>query len=379
MKPSANEFLIVVLGGPSEGESIVLHLGNDKWMIIDSGITGKDVLALKYLDDNDISYDNVENIVCTHWHADHVYGMGKILTACKNAKFWVPIVSQSRMMPLFFVKRMEKKDIHDYQTVAEEYSFCMALAKKRGKLEYLYKDVNIKKIRDYNHLMSIDALSPSNGMYSKYQKLWASRNNEHFDECGVDPNKSSVAIGVSIDDKLHFLFGADLECNRSNQDTDYEGCQLKCQQRKEVGWCNVCCDSSTYEIHGKYDYVKIIHHSSKTGYCPNMWEKKVKDEVIGVTTVFGKDGLPKLDMEVLYWDKCRDYYVTAPPLAYEQPQQDTDIENMMQTGVVDDIKIVPKTYGVVASKFSIDACEYKGTELDGTAFKFTENHIYRFE
>lgn len=195
----------------------------------------------------------------------------------------------------------------------------------------------------------------------------------------MDPNKSSVAIGISIDDKLHFLFGADLECNRQNQDTDYEGCLRKCQRRKDVGWCNVCCESSIYGIHGKYDYVKIIHHSSKTGYCPGMWEKKVTDNVVGVSTVFAKDGLPKSDMEVMYWDKCKDYFITAPPSHYQQTTDPTDIERMQEEGIVSDIKVVPRTYGVVSSKYNIENCAYEGTELGGTAFKFREKHIYMFE
>lgn len=105
MIPNSNEFLIVVLGGPSEGESIVVHLGDNRWMIIDSGKVGNDVMAVKYFVDNGIPFENVDIIVCTHWHADHVYGIGDILTKCENAKFWVPIVSQSKMMPYYFAKK----------------------------------------------------------------------------------------------------------------------------------------------------------------------------------------------------------------------------------------------------------------------------------
>ena len=379
MIPNPNEFLIVVLGGPSEGESIVVHLGDNRWMIIDSGKVGNDVMAVKYFVDNGIPFENVDIIVCTHWHADHVYGIGEILTKCENAKFWVPIVSQSKMMPYYFAKKIEKRDLHDFETVAQEYSYSMDLANKRKKLDYLYKDVNICKTRIYNHLISVDALSPSSGMYNKYQQLWASRKNDNFAESGVDPNKSSVAIGISIDDKLHFLFGADLECNRKNQDADYEGCMQKCQRRKDVGWCNVCCESSIYGIHGKYDYVKIIHHSSNTGYCPSMWENKVSDNVVGVTTVFAKDGLPQRDMEVMYRDKCEAYFVTAPPSQFQKITAPTDIERMQEEGIVSDIKVVPRTYGVVSSKYNIEDCVYEGTELDGTAFKFREKHIYMFE
>ena len=373
IKPNPNEFLIVVLGGPCEGESIVVHLGNDRWMIIDSCKVGKDVLALKFLTDNEIPYSNVDFIVCTHWHADHICGLGEILKSCENAKFLVPIVSQSKIMPYFFIEKIKEKDIHDFETVAEEYAYCMKLANKRKKLSYLFNDVNILKSNVFNHQICIDALSPSSGMFSKYQKLWASRKASDFKESGVDPNKSSVAIGVSIDNKLHFLFGADLECNR--QDSDFVNCNKKCQKRKDVGWCNVCCDSNTYNYHGKYDYVKIIHHSSRNGYCPDMWNNKVSKNVVGVSTIFDKDGLPAPDMGNLYWALCKDYYVTASPSYDQQHEGDTAIERMQQEGVVEDIKVIHRTFGTVVSKYNIENCTYEGTVLDGAAFKFTEERV----
>ena len=97
------------------------------------------------------------------------------------------------------------------------------------------------------------------------------------------------------------------------------------------------------------------------------------------TTVFAKDGLPKRDMEVMYWDKCEDYFVTAPPSQFQKITAPTDIERMQEEGIVSDIKVVPRTYGVVSSKYNIEDCVYEGTELDGTAFKFREKHIYMFE
>ena len=371
MRPNSNEFLIVVLGGAGEGESIVVHIGDDRWMIIDSCRVGQETLALKYLKDNEIPFNNVDYIVCTHWHADHVYGLGEILLNCENARFLVPLVSQSKMMPYYFVKKIAEKDIHDFETVAHEFKFCMDLAKKRGKLGYLGKDKNIFKGKKYDHVLCIDALSPSDAMLTKYQKLWASRKDDDFDESGVDPNKSSVAIGVSIDDKLHFMFGADLECNRPDGDDDFANCVHMCQRRKDVGWCNVCCESTIYNYHGKYDYVKIIHHSSKTGYCPSMWDNKVSGNVIGVSTVFSKDGLPTSDMGKIYMRRCKDYYVAAPPQNYQQPDSETDIERMQQAGVVSDIMVIPRTYGSIVSRFNIENCTYEGTELAGTAFKYT--------
>lgn len=49
-----------------------------------------------------------------------------------------------------------------------------------------------------------------------------------------------------------------------------------------------------------------------------------------------------------------------------------------ERGRVSDIKVLPRTYGTVASKYNIEECKYEGTELGGTAFRFEEKHIYKF-
>ena len=212
-KPVADEFLITVLGGASEGESIVVHLGDNHWMIIDSCKVGDDVLPLKYLVDIGVSCDLVEYVVCTHWHADHVKGLGMILDKCENAKFVIPILSQSEIMPSYFAMKIYKQDLSslDYKTVSEEYRYCMNLANKRNKIEYKLKDSNIFTGRVCGNRVSVDVLSPSNDMYNKYQRLWASKEGKcRFLESGVDPNKASLAIGISVDEALFFLLGADL-------------------------------------------------------------------------------------------------------------------------------------------------------------------------
>ena len=86
--PGANELELTLLG-PGYGESVILHLGNGEWAIIDScldsdGRPG----ALRYLDD--IGVDPAENvvlIVASHWHDDHIRGLANLLQLCPRARF----------------------------------------------------------------------------------------------------------------------------------------------------------------------------------------------------------------------------------------------------------------------------------------------------
>jgi len=80
----------VSLFGPGYGESVVLHLGANAWFIVDSCIdpTTGDPAPLTYL--HQIQIDpatSVQQVIATHWHDDHIRGLGRIFDACASAEF----------------------------------------------------------------------------------------------------------------------------------------------------------------------------------------------------------------------------------------------------------------------------------------------------
>ena len=86
--PRPDEIEVSLLG-PGYGESVVVHLGDGEWMVVDS-CTGSDgePAALEYL--NGIGVDpgsSVKMIVATHWHDDHTRGMSRIVEECTSARF----------------------------------------------------------------------------------------------------------------------------------------------------------------------------------------------------------------------------------------------------------------------------------------------------
>ncbi|MFC1926027.1 MBL fold metallo-hydrolase, partial [Chloroflexota bacterium] len=91
--PPASDELEISIFGSGYGESILLHIGNNQWIIIDSCLdnrTGRPA-ALVYLNNIGLDVTNaVKVIVATHWHDDHIKGISAICRECRNAKFVIP-------------------------------------------------------------------------------------------------------------------------------------------------------------------------------------------------------------------------------------------------------------------------------------------------
>lgn len=79
------------LFGPGYGESVLMHLGANKWLIVDSCIemsSGKPA-ALGYLDRLGVDAStSVLYLVATHWHDDHVGGFAAQVERCKQARVY---------------------------------------------------------------------------------------------------------------------------------------------------------------------------------------------------------------------------------------------------------------------------------------------------
>lgn len=88
--PPRNNELELSLFGPGVGESAVIHLGNGRWMIVDSCRSGKEgcPAALEYLERIGVNIEHdVRLIVATHWHDDHIRGLATLVKRATNAEF----------------------------------------------------------------------------------------------------------------------------------------------------------------------------------------------------------------------------------------------------------------------------------------------------
>ena len=78
--------------GPGFGECIVVHVGEGKWVVVDScvesGERDKRPVAERYLRALNVRLESdVILIVATHWHSDHICGLGRLVDLCSGAEF----------------------------------------------------------------------------------------------------------------------------------------------------------------------------------------------------------------------------------------------------------------------------------------------------
>src|SRR5688572_8544014 len=89
MPPDPNEVEVSVFG-PGHGECVVVHLGDGEWMVVDSCRHFEDgrAAALRYLEAEGVAVETaVKLVIVTHWHDDHIRGLGEIAERCSSARF----------------------------------------------------------------------------------------------------------------------------------------------------------------------------------------------------------------------------------------------------------------------------------------------------
>ena len=381
-KPLFDELEITLIGaGSNAGESVVVHIADNKWMIIDSCKYSGEILPLYYLHKKEVCLDNVIFVVCTHWHTDHVRGMSEVISQCPNAKFVMPAFSDKKKV----FETLFKESISNQSPIARELHGCLkAIRDRQGGLNrpmYLGPRDDIRTI-PYNGVnVELRSFSPSDHAKELYDQLLAQSTFQEMAETELETNMCSSVIDITTDNQLlNILLGADLECNRD--DLTNLDCKNKCEECSSMGWCNVIFESEKYKQRKKYNYIKAAHHSSVNGYCPSLMDEKVDKTTTIITTTIFKNGagvrLPQQDMMTLYLSKVDNYFITASR-SKQLPVKDTksEIESMRHEGV-ECVKVVEDHCGMITSRYNINTGQLVTHQLWGDARKVDETLIQNF-
>lgn len=98
LAPPAHDEIEVSIFGPGYGEAIAVHVGNNKWILVDSCIDSdtKTPASIQYLNALGLNpADVVRLVVVTHWHDDHVRGLSQMHAQCSSARFVMPSAMDS--------------------------------------------------------------------------------------------------------------------------------------------------------------------------------------------------------------------------------------------------------------------------------------------
>jgi Metallo-beta-lactamase superfamily len=281
--PGPDEFELSFFG-PGFGECIVVHVGDGHWSIIDSCVDTKDTadrrpVAEKYLRAIGVPLNpGVELIVASHWHSDHVRGLGRLVELCGNARF---ACAQAMVG-------------EEFQVFAEQMATAAAatdgakLTDFREAIRHIKARNGVIRFATGNKLMSawssphepgsnrcsIRALSPSDREYTLFLEEIAAARPEPTQPkraaVPTSPNLVSVVLHVQFE-RASVLLGADMEAHHD----------------PSRGWTAAVAEGRMAGL-GKSDVLKVPHHGSQTGHHEEVWRDLLISRPLGVVTPFNR-------------------------------------------------------------------------------------------
>ncbi|WP_270889980.1 MBL fold metallo-hydrolase [Pedococcus sp. 5OH_020] len=302
--PDADEFEVSVFG-PGKGESSALHLGDGRWIVVDScrdQRSGQNAV-LRYFESIGVDpASQVEMVVATHAHDDHIAGISEIFDACTDADFVCPTaLSREEFAALIELDALattglKKRNFGEFRQVNDlilSRGMTTGMSRRRYALEGRLLHPRITGTA--SPAVSVRSLSPSDQAVSlTLQKL-----HKYFPSPGstirppfVDPNELAVALWVEVGDKSALL-GADLL-------TGPAGC----------GWGAVL---STFSPESRASFYKVAHHGSTNADHPEVWARLLTDQPVAVIAPYRSSGLPTTAQQAELCRRTPSVYATATP------------------------------------------------------------------
>lgn len=311
--PPADDEVEVCLLGRGRGESIVVHLLDGRWMIVDSfNRRREEPAALWYLRSLGVEPDQVEIIVVTHFHADHHLGIDRLHDRCRSAR-------------LFTTGAMGKEQFRKVRGSADAAPVLGALAAtiERAKDRVLADGAAGHLPAQVGQLVAdvggsvVRALSPtSRAMVASDQELgvaltigWDAVESQLRDD-----NRCSVVLHLDLRG-VNALLCADLP------------------RHPKYGWAAVLGDP----LHGgltRVDLVKAGHHGSVTAHDDAMWARLVDPEPVICVAPYSSSRLPgPADVERLR-GQCGELWQAAPSDGQWITEDGMSISVKGQTGFI---------------------------------------------
>ena len=269
--PSESEFELTLFG-PGYGESMVLHVGDGDWLVVDSCVNAQGVpRAVEYLESIGVDPGRqVKLIVATHWHDDHIRGMANLMSRCRSARFCCAAALAKEEF-LAAVHALENRNVSSAGSgVREMYRVFSELRERSGAATFAQANQRILSRRG----CEVWSLSPDDAVYQSFiqsigELVPGEGEAKHRVPAGTS-NRLSVVLWIGLGD-IVTLLGADLE---------------------KPGWVKIL--QSRERPMKKASVFKIPHHGSRNAHVPAVWKDMLDPEPVAVLTPWrrGKGSLP---------------------------------------------------------------------------------------
>lgn len=229
----------------------------------------------------------------------------------------------------------------------------------------------------------IHTLGPSDEMMERFQSSLLRVNPDEpkiSDVEELEANMCSMAVSIDFGGKK-VLLGGDMEVARKDRYNKSACSDAECSEHDSCGWCYVKQYSTLYPGDCPFSLVNLPHHSSVTGFCPQMWPGDfAKDQVIATSTVFNcKNGesLPTKEMLKVYYALCNDYYVTSDGQKSTKPVKNENVVEINENEEIQYEAIPVEGIGIVVSRWNQENAKWSIHKF-GTACKVDDDYIAKY-
>jgi hypothetical protein len=281
--PDADE-IEVSLFGPGFGESVVVHLTRGVWITVDSCLDKQTLspAAASYFDTVGVDKaQDVRFVIASHWHDDHVRGIGTLFEECKSAQFVCAHGLQGDQFK--GLVGLYSKYFGSGGSGLNEFTKVMRVLKNRRRANSLIgPEFASASTIIFESNMGIDilikALAPSSpavaaGVAKFVEDLLPRSGQKRSRVPSLGQNDLALAITLRVAN-LRILLGADLE---------EDG-------RAGMGWREVV--SRFGSIDKDHQGIKVPHHGSVTGHSDDVWSEMLIPQPWAVVTPYSRTNPP---------------------------------------------------------------------------------------
>lgn len=338
-----NHEIEVCVFGPGYGESILVHLGDQRWIVVDSCVesqTGQPA-ALSYL--RTIGVDparSVEFIFATHWHDDHIRGLASTLAICTQAHVCFS-TAFAKLEFIAFLSRFESRcTIEGGSGVRELWNTVKEIERRGATGKFVGPDRRIltipQGVLSHGFPCEVWTLSPSDTENARFLDRIAALEPRVGETKRRAPSvsRNDVAAVVMVDwERTALLLCSDLEVTTDS----------------ESGWAAIL--ASTGKPGRKASFFKIPHHGSANGHHDGVWSNMLEKDPIAVLTPWNRgNGLPqKSDVDRIVSITSKGYS-TSDFLGRKPQRRSSEVERTLKEAR---ITVVPRELqmGMVRARF----------------------------
>lgn len=308
--PGSLEIEVSVFG-PGFGECIVVHVGNGKWIIVDSCVdpTKQSPVGLDYLQSIGVEPSSVLLLVATHWHDDHVRGFSELVRRCDTASICISSIFTDQEFMTYICANTNRTMAKVSSGVSEMRN---VLESCKNSQRSIIRGSDSKRILslngnqfDHGHSVQVWTLSPDSRSYSRFlqslSRLMPQVGTPKRRVPRVSPNECSVVVFIEIG-PLAILLGADLE--------EANGCK---------GWSTIV--SSATRPTTNAGFFKVPHHGSGNAYHPDVWRTMLTANPVYAVAPYNKGSkLPSAADRARLLNSAPRGYITIDPNSRRSPR-----------------------------------------------------------